>query len=83
MRLPHRDAALAPQAMALESPAAAVLDQRNEFAVHEEPMALSQGNITASTPKGGALVSEGATFKVWASLAQAVYLNGVFGGAAG
>lgn len=45
-------------------------------------MALAQSNITASTPMGVTLVPGGATFKVWAPLAQAVYLNGVFGGAA-
>jgi 1,4-alpha-glucan branching enzyme len=44
-------------------------------------MALSQSNITANTPMGATLVAGGATFKVWAPLAQAVYLNGLLGGA--
>ncbi|MBV8442817.1 MAG: hypothetical protein JO312_20040, partial [Hyphomicrobiales bacterium] len=43
---------------------------------------LSQNGITANTPLGAALVTGGATFKVWAPLANAVYLNGAFGGAA-
>jgi 1,4-alpha-glucan branching enzyme len=45
-------------------------------------MALSQSNITSATPMGATLVPGGATFKVWAPLAQAVYLNGLLGGAA-
>jgi len=45
-------------------------------------MALSQSNINASTPMGATLIPGGATFKVWAPLAQAVYLNGTFSGAA-
>ena len=45
-------------------------------------MALSQSNITANTPMGATLVAGGATFKMWAPLAQAVYLNGLLGGAA-
>ena len=45
-------------------------------------MAVSQSNINSSTPMGATLVPGGATFKVWAPLAQAVYLNGLFGGAA-
>jgi len=45
-------------------------------------MALSQSNITSGTPMGATLVSGGATFKVWAPLAQAVYLNGLLGGVA-
>ena len=43
-------------------------------------MALSQSNINANTPMGATLVPAGATFKVWGPLAQAVYLNGTFGG---
>jgi 1,4-alpha-glucan branching enzyme len=43
---------------------------------------LSQDRITADTPLGAALGPGGATFKVWAPLAKAVYLNGMFGGAA-
>ena len=45
-------------------------------------MALSQSNIIAGTPMGATLVSDGATFKVWAPLAEGVYLNGEFGGVA-
>jgi hypothetical protein len=40
---------------------------------------LSQANLTADTPMGAALIVGGATFKVWAPSAAAVYLNGVFG----
>src|ERR1700722_14102899 len=42
---------------------------------------LTQANITASTPMGAILVAGGATFKVWAPSASAIYLNGTFGGA--
>jgi 1,4-alpha-glucan branching enzyme len=42
---------------------------------------LPQDAISADTPLGAALVPGGATFKVWAPLASAVYLNGAFGGA--
>ncbi|HUB13274.1 MAG TPA: alpha amylase C-terminal domain-containing protein [Acetobacteraceae bacterium] len=43
---------------------------------------LSQQNISAATPTGATLVSGGATFRVWAPRATAVYLHGVFGGEA-
>ena len=43
-------------------------------------MALPQNNINSSTPLGATLVAGGATFKVWGPLAQAVFLNGQFGG---
>jgi 1,4-alpha-glucan branching enzyme len=45
-------------------------------------MPLSQDNISADTPMGATLTGAGATFKVWAPLAQSVYLNGSFGGVA-
>ncbi len=41
---------------------------------------LSQQNITATTPTGATLLSGGATFKVWAPRAAAVYLLGSFDG---
>ena len=47
---------------------------------------ISQANCTATTPMGATLVSDeglpggGATFRVWAPRARAVYLDGVFGG---
>jgi 1,4-alpha-glucan branching enzyme len=41
---------------------------------------LSQQNIAAITPTGARLVPGGATFKVWAPRATAVYLNGCFAG---
>jgi 1,4-alpha-glucan branching enzyme len=44
-------------------------------------MGLPQTNISSNTPLGATLISGGATFKVWGPLAQAVYLNGTFGGA--
>jgi 1,4-alpha-glucan branching enzyme len=43
---------------------------------------LSQANISSTTPMGANLVAGGgATFRVWAPRANAVYLNGCFGGA--
>jgi 1,4-alpha-glucan branching enzyme len=42
---------------------------------------ISQTNITPTTPMGANLVSVGgATFRAWAPLANAVYINGTFGG---
>jgi 1,4-alpha-glucan branching enzyme len=41
---------------------------------------LSQQNISPTTPTGATLVADGATFRVWAPRATAVYLNGTFGG---
>jgi 1,4-alpha-glucan branching enzyme len=40
----------------------------------------SQENISPATPTGAQIVPGGASFKVWAPRALAVYLNGVFGG---
>lgn len=42
--------------------------------------ALSQENISATTATGATLVAGGATFRVWAPRATAVYLNGSFAG---
>lgn len=42
---------------------------------------LSQQNISPTTPTGATLVAGGATFKIWAPRAHAVYLNGTFAGA--
>ena len=42
-------------------------------------MKVTQEYLTADTPMGANLVSDGATFRVWAPRAQAVYLNGQFG----
>ena len=42
---------------------------------------ISQANILPTTPMGANLVNGGgATFRVWAPRATAVYLNGTFGG---
>jgi 1,4-alpha-glucan branching enzyme len=41
---------------------------------------LSQQNISPTTPTGANLLADGATFRVWAPRATAVYLNGTFGG---
>ena len=42
---------------------------------------ISQKNISTNTPMGASLVSRGgATFRAWAPLPAAVYLNGTFGG---
>jgi 1,4-alpha-glucan branching enzyme len=43
---------------------------------------LSQQNISPATPTGATLVAGGATFRVWAPRATAVYLNGSFAGTA-
>lgn len=40
--------------------------------------AISQLNVTRSTPMGANLVPGGATFRVWAPRARAIYLNGTF-----
>lgn len=42
--------------------------------------AISQANITSSTPMGASLCPGGATFRAWAPRAHAVYVNGTFGG---
>jgi 1,4-alpha-glucan branching enzyme len=42
---------------------------------------LAQDNINAATPTGSCVRPDGATFRVWAPRASAVYLNGNFGGA--
>ena len=45
-------------------------------------MSLTQAYIASSTPMGANLIpGQGATFRVWGPSAQAVYLNGTFGGA--
>ena len=42
---------------------------------------ISQANISPNTPMGANLISGGgATFRAWAPLATAVYINGTFGG---
>jgi 1,4-alpha-glucan branching enzyme len=42
---------------------------------------ISQADISANTPMGANLVpGGGATFRAWAPLATAVYINGTFGG---
>jgi len=42
---------------------------------------LSQDGIDEKTPLGATLSPDGATFKLWAPFAKAVYLNGAFAGA--
>jgi len=41
---------------------------------------LSQQHISPQTPTGATLGADGATFRVWAPEAGAVYLHGIFGG---
>jgi len=42
---------------------------------------ISQANISTNTPMGANLEpGGGATFRAWAPLASAVYVNGTFGG---
>src|ERR1700745_2790701 len=43
-------------------------------------MPSSQSHITANTAMGANLNGNGATFRVWAPDAEAVYVNGMFGG---
>ena len=44
----------------------------------------SQLNISPNTPMGATLINGGsATFRAWAPLATAVYINGTFGGSPG
>jgi 1,4-alpha-glucan branching enzyme len=43
-------------------------------------MAASQDHITSTTPMGANLVGGGATFRVWAPAAEAVFVNGRFEG---
>ena len=43
---------------------------------------LSQANISAQTPAGATLGAGGASFRLWAPEADAVYLHGIFGGQA-
>src|SRR4030095_4115778 len=42
-------------------------------------MKVTQDHITPNTKMGANLVADGATFRVWAPRAEAVYLNGRFG----
>jgi 1,4-alpha-glucan branching enzyme len=41
---------------------------------------LSQQHISVQTPTGATLIADGATFRVWAPEASAVYLHGIFSG---
>ncbi len=51
------------------------------LASRSEPRMISQANISPNTPMGANLVTGGgATFRAWAPLATAVYINGTFGG---
>ncbi len=43
---------------------------------------ISQLNISGNIPMGATLIEGGATFRVWAPRATAVYINGTFGGQA-
>ena len=43
---------------------------------------ISQEHISSATAVGASLLEDGACFKVWAPRADAVYLNGLFGGVA-
>jgi len=43
-------------------------------------MRISQNHISANTAMGANLFANGATFRVWAPDAKAVYINGAFGG---
>jgi 1,4-alpha-glucan branching enzyme len=45
-----------------------------------EHVVLPQQQISAATPTGATVLADGATFKLWAPRATAVYLNGTFGG---
>src|SRR5262245_17990374 len=43
-------------------------------------MAASQNHIMPTTPMGANLIGGGATFRVWAPTAEAVFVNGHFAG---
>jgi 1,4-alpha-glucan branching enzyme len=43
-------------------------------------MPISQNHISSNTPMGANLFADGATFRVWAPDATAIYINGVFSG---
>jgi len=45
-------------------------------------MKITQDHVSPHTPMGANLVADGATFRVWAPRAQAVYVNGQFGATA-
>ena len=47
--------------------------------LEREPMKVTQDHISQNTKMGANLTADGATFRVWAPRAQAVYLNGRFG----
>ena len=61
---------------AIVKPSASMTKLQQEHAV------LSQQHISAQTPTGATLAAGGATFRVWAPEASAVYLHGIFGGQA-
>lgn len=42
-------------------------------------MKITRDHISADTKMGANLVADGATFRVWAPRAEAVYVNGRFG----
>lgn len=42
-------------------------------------MKITQDHISLETMMGANLVADGVSFRVWASRAQAVYVNGRFG----
>ena len=46
-------------------------------------MPASLDHITPNTPMGANLIADGATFRVWAPHADAVYILGDFNGRAG
>jgi 1,4-alpha-glucan branching enzyme len=48
--------------------------------LQRENAVLSQQHISPQTPSGATLGADGATFRVWAPQAVAVYLHGSFGG---
>jgi 1,4-alpha-glucan branching enzyme len=53
------------------------------MATPAQPLALaaiSQTNVSPNTPMGANIIAGGATFRVWAPKAEAVYLNGTFSG---
>lgn len=70
-----------PQGLDTPPPDFGPLSTRARHALDENSMEISQQHITAHTPLGVNLFADGATFRVWAPRAEAIYLNGDFSGA--
>jgi 1,4-alpha-glucan branching enzyme len=69
--------------VAVVTPPGAEQEQAALIRLREPPsMRITQDHVSSHTPMGATLVADGATFRVWAPRAQAVYVNGQFGATA-